>query len=234
MSDFRSILPENRKDSQPYAPEREASAQSGNRELRSRRASGRNGRKVASEERTNSARRAAVGRSGRAHRKTSTFNGASLGIFAIIGILLVILVPTALKLRGANRQLAETRAMQSSLEAQREELQTSVNDLKSQLDIVNTDDFIEKYAHEKLGMVRPNEILIRLEDGSVQINQEALASFEAQQSNLTPGEQAASESEATPEESVNATGDEAGAEQTNAQTSADNAPEAASSENAAE
>lgn len=129
----------------------------------------------------------------RVHKKRSPINRSSLGVFALLGVLLLILIPTALTLRSTSKQLTETKAMQSSLEMQREELQTSVNDLKSQLDIVNTDQFIEKYAHEKLGMLRPNEILMDLGDGKVKVNEEALAKYNAAQA-----QKASSESSSAP------------------------------------
>lgn len=182
MSQLKSILPkmdpEHRSGSQHSSREEELARREqrneGRRSSRKKQGYGRR-RAARSEETENEAEGL------RPHKKRSSFNRSSLGVFALLGLLLLILIPTALTLHSTSKQLTETKAMQSSLETQREELQTSVNDLKSQLDIVNTDQFIEKYAHEKLGMLRPNEILMEMADGKVKINEEALAKYKAQQ-----------------------------------------------------
>lgn len=141
-------------------------------------------------------------------RKRGGYNRASLLVFGLIGLLLLILIPTAVSLAKANKQLADSVALQKSLSQQKEKLQNSVNDLKSQLDIVNTDEFISKYAHEKLGMVKPNEIIIRTEDGNIQLNKEALAALESKEKGLAPGAQGSESGESESSETSQA-GEEA-------------------------
>ncbi len=202
MAQFKSILPKEPKpngESDFRTPRRaEAHQGAGSRERRDPAARG------ARSERDRQTR-AGQGSDvrGRTHKKRTSWNASTLGVLAVIVVLLIILVPIVLALRGAGKNLKETQALQSSLETQRDALQTSVNELRSQLDIVNTDGFIEKYAHEKLGMVRPNEILMQMDDGTVTLNESAYSSYEAKQRGTAPQ---GSSSEAAPEESASAAG----------------------------
>ena len=193
MSQFKSILPKG----DPSRKSRRAWQESENtRETRNVRYAGnRSGHKQERNFRNDAVIKARG--TARGHKKKTTFNRSSVGVLALLALLLIILIPTALTLRSTSHQLSETKAMQSSLEAQREALQASVNDLKSQLEIVNTDHFLEKYAHEKLGMLRPNEILMEMKDGQVKVNEEALAKYRAQQSNQPPASQSNLSEEAT-------------------------------------
>ncbi|MDD7593705.1 MAG: septum formation initiator family protein [Peptoniphilaceae bacterium] len=209
MNKLHSILPEERKNErseqrlpEPGRPYKERSE----RAERATRAT-----RVTREERPTRVppRREA---SARPHRKRSAFNVQTWVVLGAFLILLIILVPTALTLRDTHRRLDEAKAIQTSLEQQRGELETSVADLKSQLDIVNTDAFIEKYAHEKLGMVRPNEILIRMEDGELAINSEGLAKVNLEETTAAPTSElpptdpeasVAEEGETAPEEETN-------------------------------
>lgn len=182
MSQFKSILPKTDPTGNPGSgrpPRKEEMSRKDKRDDGRRLSRKRDSRAVRSARMDNAAYGTTDGM--RTHKKRTSLNRSSLGVIALLGILLLILIPTALTLHNTSKQLAETKAMQASLETQREELQTSVNDLKSQLDIVNTDQFIEKYAHEKLGMLRPNEILMDMGDGKVKINEDALAKYKAEQ-----------------------------------------------------
>lgn len=114
-------------------------------------------------------------------------NWPSVFVLGSIFLLLIILIPTAISLAKANKQLAESKAIREELNKEKDKLQTSVNDLKNQLEIVNTDEFIQKYAHEKLGMVKPNEVIVKTEDGDLQINKKALEALESKRKGLAPG-----------------------------------------------
>lgn len=191
MTAFKSILPESRE--QGTAPRRNdalqgrpasarpVSAMSGS-ERREGRSTRRNKTDGSMKQKENM--RPSGPKKSHNHKKRSAFNRATLGTIAAFCVLVLILVPTILTLLNTNRQLDQAKKMQTSLASEREELQTSVNELKSQLDIVNTDSFIEKYAHEKLGMVRPNEILVRMRDGEIAVDKDRLASFDIQASDL--------------------------------------------------
>lgn len=82
-------------------------------------------------------------------------------------LILVVLCFTALSaLWNLRKQAKETAELQASLEGlqkQRQKLEEEVSNLESQLSAVNTDAFIEKYAHENLGMVKPNELIMEVE-----------------------------------------------------------------------
>lgn len=225
MSQFKSILPKRDPSGAPRqkrSSDEEEILQRGGRVDARRASRKKEGRSVRKASRLNNA-----AEQGRSYRKRSPFNRSSLGVVALFVILLLILIPTALTLNSTSKQLTETKAMQSSLEAQREELQTSVNDLKSQLDIVNTDQFIEKYAHEKLGMLRPNEILVDMGDGTMQINQDALAKYKAEQ------EQKAAQASSTAPAAESASTQPTASGDTNASTAplAEQSPESSASNN---
>lgn len=206
MKKLHSILPEERGEqtksaraerTQETRPTRQQRARRGDEHFASRpaRATSASGNQASHPRRNDS--------SNRPRRKRSAFNVQTIAVLGAFLVLLFILIPTALTLRDTHRRLDEAKAIQSSLEEQRGELETSVADLKSQLDIVNTDAFIAKYAHEKLGMVRPNEILIRMEDGEWAINSEGVASVawdDASETSIASTEGESDETEDTEEE----------------------------------
>ena len=82
----------------------------------------------------------------------------------------------------------------------------SLDDLNNQLKMVKTDDYVEKYAHEKLGMIRPNEILVQTQDGSYDVNQEAVKGLlegrkdQESEESAQEGQSGESSSEETPSE----------------------------------
>ena len=103
--------------------------------------------------------------------------------YAILGFIVLLIVWAGWRLVKTSRNLKEVRLKQESLEEEKQQLQTSVNELKNQLKLVNTDEYIEQYAHDKLGMIRPNEILVQTADGKYQINQAALAALNGGRTN---------------------------------------------------
>ena len=195
MSNFRSILPkdpeERRRATRParsQEPEEEGQRRSDANRVSYSGTSGREERLQRSAQTRSRNRRPS--RSGqRQQGKTPFFFFILAGI-----ILLFLLVPAGLKLYSTSRQLADAQKAQTKLEEERKQLSASVEELKNQLKMVNTDEYVEKYAHEKLGMIRPNEILFQTEDGRYKLNEEAVR-------NLTQG-QVEESSEGTSSEST--------------------------------
>ncbi|WP_304263802.1 septum formation initiator family protein [Kallipyga massiliensis] len=153
-------------------------------------------------------RRSREGRRSRPRRDGGKKGGSTPFLYLIVAgvILLLLLVPACVKLYTTNQQLAEAKKVQSQLEEERKQLAASLDDLNNQLKMVKTDDYVEKYAHEKLGMIRPNEILVQTQDGSYDVNQEAVKGLlegrKAQESeeSAQEGQSGESSSEETPSE----------------------------------
>ena len=80
-----------------------------------------------------------------------------------IAVLLLIALSALWTLRKQAKETADLQASLEGLQKQKQKLEEEVSDLESQLSIVNTDDFIEKYAHENLGMLKPNELIMEVE-----------------------------------------------------------------------
>lgn len=163
-------------------------------------------------------RRRRDGKRNRSRREGGKKAGTTPFFYFIVAgvILLLLLVPAFVKLYSTNQQLAEAKKVQGQLEEERKQLAASVDDLKNQLKMVNTDEFVEKYAHEKLGMIRPNEILVQAQDGSYNVNQEAVKGLldgktnkadqsSGQEESQESGESSAEETPTEGEQNENAT-----------------------------
>ena len=112
------------------------------------------------------------------HRKKIKFSWVRLLI--LIGIILVVVyfVMSAVKIVNLNKE-------KEAVEQQNEELTQTVEDLTQQLEIINTDQYMERIARKKLKLVRSNEILfvlpnIRLNEDDEEVGPTDLAQSEAQ------------------------------------------------------
>ncbi len=174
MSKFRSILPEQ--------PGKNSNQRSGNAPRENRTNPYTGGRRPEQRDRAYEAggrrRSRNLGPGVSRSKKSSQYV-----YYAILGIIVLLIVWAGWRLVKTSRNLKEVRLKQESLEEEKQQLQTSVNELKNQLKLVNTDEYIEQYAHDKLGMIRPNEILVQTADGKYQINQAALAALNGGRTN---------------------------------------------------
>lgn len=201
MSKFRSILPSKEGDKNLNMGSRDRRGTGNIQRPAARNEAGRIGNPNKGQVKAGSQTGRAKNRPYNRRTRRYRVNWPTFFVFGFMALLVIILIPTAMSLAKANRQLEESKSLRQELTKEKDKLQTSVNDLKSQLDIVNTDEFIQKYAHEKLGMVKPNEIIVKTEDGDLQINRQALEALEAKQKGLAPG--ATKEESDSSEESVN-------------------------------
>lgn len=183
MSKFRSILPQEPESSygerrqeevyrkRPHSSREESHGRSF--EESEVRPSSRSGRRNTQDR---SSRKREEGQRSRSRQEGRKKGGSTPFLYLIVAgvILLLLLVPACVKLYTTNQQLAEAKKVQNQLEEERKQLAASLDDLNNQLKMVKTDEYVEKYAHEKLGMIRPNEILVQTQDGSYDVNQEAV------------------------------------------------------------
>lgn len=107
-------------------------------------------------------------------RSSRSKKNSQLPYYLILSLIIILIIWAGWRLIKTSKNLKEAEQKQISLEEEKKQLQSSVDELKNQLKLVNTDEFIEKYAHEKLGMIRPNEILVQTANGKYQINEAAL------------------------------------------------------------
>lgn len=82
---------------------------------------------------------------------------------AWISVLIVLIIPALMQMYHQSVKLEALQAQVSELSAQKAALEESITALQTELSSVNTDAFIEKYAHEKLGMVKKNELVVEID-----------------------------------------------------------------------
>ena len=96
----------------------------------------------------------------------------------IFVIFLLFLIPSLWTLRSQHRRMNELQAQLQALQSEKGELEDSIAQLKAELKNVNTDAFIAKQAHEKLGMILPNEIIYTLQSDDSQAEEDTQQSSE--------------------------------------------------------
>lgn len=215
MSNFRSILPE---EEGPYPNHRSArpSAQ-GKRPMSGQRQGKTRPSSMAGSGRPGPGRPAGrpsgrpgsplpQGRPPASHRGKRTGSGPNGRALLFIIILMVVLLPTLISLIHTRSSLTKTKEEQASLQKEKDQLSASVEELKNQLQIVNTDEFIEKYAHEKLGMIRLNEILVQTQNGQYSVDQKKVKAITEGQEKTTEANKEASQQEDSPQEQGNQEG----------------------------
>lgn len=109
-----------------------------------------------------------VGRSGsttgQRRRPQKKRNKTGQWIFVgVMAVLALLIFTTAANLLEQSRKIDDLEAQLKEQQTDKERLETSIAQLENELNTVNTDEFIERYAHEKLGMVKPNEIIYEVE-----------------------------------------------------------------------
>ncbi|GFI61757.1 cell division protein FtsL [Clostridiales bacterium] len=86
----------------------------------------------------------------------SRFVGAILFIFSIF-----VVVNTAIQLNT----YVMLRAQKEMLEGQIEEEKLKKEEYSNQMEYYSTDEYIEKIAREQLGLVKPDEIIFKVDNG---------------------------------------------------------------------
>lgn len=79
----------------------------------------------------------------------------SIVIFAIIAMLVLSVILTAVNIMQYNQKLREAE----KLEAQRDKLAKQVEQMRYRLDSPLDDEYVAKIAREKLGLCYPDEII---------------------------------------------------------------------------
>ena len=98
----------------------------------------------------------------RPKRKVSTGNRAGMGIIAlVVGVLIVALIIQSIKL---NHRIVSYRSSNAALESRIQEEKDRAEDLKNLPAYVNSDEYIEKAAREKFGLVYEDEIIFKPEE----------------------------------------------------------------------
>lgn len=81
------------------------------------------------------------------------------GFYFIIFLGLVIMLPLIVLTSRQGKQLAELEKRAQELEQEKKALTEQLKKQEEMYNNLNTDEFIEKYAREKLGLVKPNELI---------------------------------------------------------------------------
>lgn len=213
MSNFRSILPENRDSSLQDNHGNRSNSGEGNRysaDVRDRRNSRKRSDSYRDEKRPYREEARSTGNAegnynrrkpsnyGKKPLKNNVFTKISnkLPVPPVVILFVLIIVPVFIamftlagKLNSVNKELETQKIEKQRLEA-------SIESLKSELEKVNTDEFIERYAHEKLGMVKQNEIVYDVN------NKESSSSVSSEKESQSTRTQTEELPEAAPEEHV--------------------------------
>ena len=95
-------------------------------------------------------------------RKASTSNRAGMGVIALVVVVLIAaLLTQSIKL---NRRIVSYRSTNAALETRIQEEKDRAEDLKKLPDYVESDEYIEKAAREKFGLVYEDEIIFKPEE----------------------------------------------------------------------
>ena len=89
--------------------------------------------------------------------KSKKLNIVKLAIIVIAVLVVLYFVLSAVKIFNLNSE-------RERIEKENEELRETVEDLKQQMEIIHTDQYMEGLARKKLKLVRSNEILFVLPD----------------------------------------------------------------------
>lgn len=74
-------------------------------------------------------------------------------------VFLVLIAPICMNLWSQKQQIETMEAQIAEMKREKANLEASMQRLQEELNVVNSDEFIERYAHEKLGMIKSNELL---------------------------------------------------------------------------
>ncbi len=100
--------------------------------------------------------------------KKKKINVLRLALVGVVALVVMYFVISAVKIVNLNKERAE-------IEEQNKELKETVEDLNQQLEIINTDKYMEGLARKRLKLVHSNEILFILPDLRVNDKDETVA-----------------------------------------------------------
>ncbi len=86
------------------------------------------------------------------------------GMYAIAGMVAVLLVVLLVQIQGLSAQNAEYEAKKAELSQQLKDEEIREGEIEKLKDYVNSTEFIEKTAREKLGLVYEDEIIFKAEE----------------------------------------------------------------------
>lgn len=125
----------------------------------------------------------------------------STGSLIIMGVLIVLIVSMLMTLKDQRDKVAALTAQLQTQNAERKALESSITQLRDELKLVNTNEFIEKYAHENLGMVKPNELIVD-KDGKIRMKSKTSSETTASTSDSGESHEGSAASESAPAEST--------------------------------
>ena len=99
--------------------------------------------------------------------KKRKINILRLALILVVGLVIAYFVVSAVKIVNLNKERAK-------VEEENKRLTETVEDLKQQLEIINTDKYMEGLARKRLKLVHSNEILLVLPDLRVNNEDEAV------------------------------------------------------------
>ncbi|MBQ5440699.1 MAG: septum formation initiator family protein, partial [Firmicutes bacterium] len=99
--------------------------------------------------------------------KKRKINILRLALILVVGLVVAYFVVSAVKIVNLNKERAK-------VEEENKRLTETVEDLKQQLEIINTDKYMEGLARKRLKLVHSNEILFVLPDLRVNNEDEAV------------------------------------------------------------
>ncbi len=98
----------------------------------------------------------------RPKRRASSSNRAGMGVIAAVVLLLIaVLLMQSIKL---NHRVVSYRSSNAALESRIQEEKDRAEELKKLPEYVNSDEYIEKAAREKFGLVYSDEIIFKPEE----------------------------------------------------------------------
>lgn len=93
-------------------------------------------------------------------RRVNNASGSRILIKITIGLVLVFAIASAVAIYfDQERQMLRIQERRSALVSSLDAASAELASLKELQNIIDTDEYIERMARDKLGMVRPNEII---------------------------------------------------------------------------
>lgn len=107
-----------------------------------------------------------MARSEQKKSKTKRSRGSRSGIIMISGVVLIFCVILTYNSFGLRGRIQENATVVQDLQSQIDEQEKTQEELVQESEYINSDDYIEEIARDKLGLVHDNEIVFQKEDES--------------------------------------------------------------------
>ena len=105
-----------------------------------------------------------MARSEQKKSKTKRSKGSRSGIVMISGVVLIFCVILTYNSFGLRERIQENATVVRDLQSQIDEQEKTREELVQESEYINSDDYIEEIARDKLGLVHDNEIVFQKED----------------------------------------------------------------------